>query len=361
MSSRISTIQDRLHRLGVDALLLNTSEVIPSVNLRYLTGFTGSDASLLVTRSALDLFTDGRYKTQAAQQAPGYRLHIARRKFDALARALKAARVRKVGMEAARVSQEFVSTLSRRVPGVELLPLNRRFLEGLRIHKGPEEKEKIANAARIASRACEDLCKSTLAERTEVEVAEELEALFRRHGADAVAFSTIVASGERSALPHGKASKKVISNGELVIIDFGCTWEGYNSDETVTCVVGDPSPAQTKIHATVYEAHMRAIDFLRIGQRPRDVDRVARDVISRAGYGKWFLHGLGHGLGLEVHEPPYLSPLGKGVIEEGMVFTVEPGVYIEGTGGVRLESLVYMDRSGPEILSGMSKELLRIR
>jgi Xaa-Pro aminopeptidase len=106
---------------------------------------------------------------------------------------------------------------------------------------------------------------------------------------------------------------------------------------------------------------MRAIDFLRIGQRPRDVDRVARDVISRAGYGKWFLHGLGHGLGLEVHEPPYLSPLGKGVIEEGMVFTVEPGVYIEGTGGVRLESLVYMDRSGPEILSGMSKELLRIR
>ncbi len=360
MTVRVSTIQDRLQSLGVDAVLLNTSEVVPSVNVRYLTGFTGSDASLLITRSGLDLFTDGRYKTQAAQQAPGFRLHVIRRKVDALARALRSARIRRVGIEAARVSHEFVTTLARKVPRVKLVLLHRRFLEELRVRKSPEEKATIATAAQIASRACEELLESSLAGRPEADVAEALEALFRRHGADGVAFPTIVASGERSALPHGDASPKVISSGDLVIIDFGCTSEGYNSDETVTCVVGRASSDQRKMHRAVYEAHMRAIDVLKIGVNPRDVDRVARDVLRKAGYGKWFLHGLGHGLGLEVHEPPYLSPLGKGVIDEGMVFTIEPGVYIEGIGGMRLESLVYMDKSGPELLSRMSKKLLQI-
>jgi Xaa-Pro aminopeptidase len=360
MNVRVSAIQGSLRRLGVDAILLNSSEVVPSVNLRYLTGFTGSDASVMITRSGLDLFTDGRYQTQAAQQAPDFRLHVVRRKFDSIARVLRSARVRRVGIEAARVSHEFVTTLQRKLTGVKLVPLNRRFVEGLRIRKSPEEKEKIAGAARIASSACEQLLTSKLEGWTETEVADALETLFRRHGADGVAFDTIVASGERSALPHGKASNKVIRRGELVIIDFGCTFEGYNSDETVTCVVGRASSDQRKMHKAVYEAHMKAIDSLKIGVAPRDVDRVARNSLHEAGYGKWFLHGLGHGLGLEVHEPPYLSPLGKGVIEEGMVFTVEPGVYIEGIGGVRLESLVYMDKSGPELLSRMSKELLQI-
>ena len=187
-----------------------------------------------------------------------------------------------------------------------------------------------------------------------------LESSFRRNGGHAIAFDTIVASGPRSALPHGKASDKVIGTGELVIIDFGCRFEDYNSDETVTCVVGSPSSEQRKIHAAVYKAHMKAIDFLKVGVRAKDVDKIARQAIDKAGYGKYFLHGLGHGLGLEVHEPPYLSPLGKGTIEEGMVFTIEPGIYLEGVGGVRLESLVFMDRDGPSILSRMPKDLLVI-
>lgn len=360
MTRPIVTLQGRLRRLGVDALLFNTSEIVPSTNLRYLTGFTGSDASLLVTRSECSLFTDGRYKTQAHEEVPGFQIHVVRRKLDALARALRRARARRLGIESPRVSNEFVTLLARKAPQIEIVGINRRFLEQLRIRKAPEESSKIEKAAEIASRSCEQLLKSRLAGRREGDVADELGTLFRRNGAQGTAFDTIVASGARSAMPHGKASDKVLRRGDLVVIDFGCRFEDYNSDETVTCVVGSPSSEQRKIHAAVYNSHMKAIDSLKAGVRAKDVDQIARQAIDKAGYGKYFLHGLGHGLGLEVHEPPYLSPLGKGMIEEGMVFTIEPGIYLEGVGGVRLESLVFMDRDGPRILSRMSKDLLII-
>ena len=154
--------------------------------------------------------------------------------------------------------------------------------------------------------------------------------------------------------------RDMADKGELIIIDYGCRLDGYNSDETVTCVVGPPSSEQRKMYQIVRDAHDRAIESLKEGVRAKEVDKIARESIDKAGFGKYFLHGLGHGLGLEVHEPPYLSPLGRGVISPGMVFTIEPGVYVEGLGGVRLESLVYMDRNGPEILSGMPKDLIQI-
>ena len=360
MSSLLPAIQSRLRKLRVDAILFSTSEIIPSTNLRYLTGFTGSDASVLVTRSERHLFTDGRYRFQARQETAGIMIHVVRHKFDALARSLKRGGVRRLGIESGRLSYEFVTTLSQKVPAVEMVPLSRRFLEGLSIRMGPEEKEKLSKAAEIASRSCRELLDSPLSGRVESMIAAELEGLFRGNGADGIAFDTIVASGERSALPHGKASDKVIQPGDLIVIDFGCRSQGYNSDETVTCVVGKPTSDQRKIHAAVYDAHMRAVDFLRLGVPVREVDRVARKTIDDAGYGKYFMHGLGHGVGLEVHEPPYLSPLGRGRVEEGMVFTIEPGVYVESVGGVRLESLVYMGRDGPEILSRMSKNLISV-
>ncbi len=360
MSSLLPAIQSRLRNLRVDAVLFSTSEILPSINLRYLTGFTGSDASVLVTRSERHLFTDGRYQFQARQEASDILIHVVRHKFDALARSLNRGGVRRLAIESGRLSYEFVTTLSQKVPNVEMVPLSHRFLEGLRIRKGPEEKEKLGKAAEIASSSCRELLDSPLSGRVESTVAVELEGLFRGKGADGIAFDTIVASGERSALPHGKASDKVIEPGDLIVIDFGCRSRGYNSDETVTCVVGKPTSDQGKIHAAVYDAHMRAIDFLRLGVPVKEVDRVARRTIDDAGYGRYFMHGLGHGVGLEVHEPPYLSPLGRGKVEEGMVFTIEPGVYVEGLGGVRLESLVYMGRDGPEILSRMSKNLISV-
>lgn len=360
MTVPVVQLHDLVLKRGVDALLFNTSETLQSFNLAYLTGFTGSEAAILITRNERHLFTDGRYKTQAKQETAGFRIHVVRSKLDALARALAALGVRRLGIEAPRVSHEFVTTLLRKAPGVEAVPLKREFLENLRIRKTPEEKGKILEAATIASQACKEVLNSGLVGKTEVEIAARIEALFRARGADGIAFETIVASGERSALPHGAPSDKVIQRGELIIVDYGCRLKGYNSDETVTCVSGPASSEQKRMFDAVYNAHERALESLRDGVGAREVDRIARQAIDKAGFGKYFLHGLGHGVGLEIHEPPYLSPKGRGVLKEGMVFTIEPGVYVEGVGGVRLESLVYLGGKGPIILSGMPKKLIPV-
>jgi Xaa-Pro aminopeptidase len=251
-------------------------------------------------------------------------------------------------------------TLARKAQNVKMIPLSRKFFDGLRLLKSPEDKKKIEKAAEIASRSCEEVLGSGLLGRTEMDVAAELEHRFRQNGAHGIAFDTIVASGVRSALPHGKATEKVIQSGELVVIDFGCRFDGYHSDETVTCSVGPASPEQQKVHQAVYQAHMKAIDSIKVGARLCVLDRVAREIIGRAGYGKYFVHRLGHGVGLEVHEPPYLSSQASGVVAEGMVFTIEPGVYLERVGGVRLESLIFVDSAGPAILSSMSKNLITV-
>jgi Xaa-Pro aminopeptidase len=360
MTDPAVTLHLRLKRLGVDALLFHTSEILPSANVRYLTGFTGSDASVLITSTERHICTDGRYKTQVRQETTGFRLHVVRKPVDALTRAVARNGVRRLGIEASKVSHEFVTELAQKIPQAEIVSLSRRFLDDFRIRKSPAEKALIEKAAEIASRSCRQLLDSQISGRSEVTVAEELDSLFKANRAHGIAFDTMVASGERGALPHGMPSDKVIRPGELVIIDFGCQFEGYNSDETVTCIVGRPSLEQKRIYETVYQAHMKAIDYLEVGVHPREVDRVARQIIDKAGYGKYFLHGLGHGVGLEVHEPPYLSYRGRGVIDEGMVFTIEPGIYLEGVGGVRLESLLYMGRDGPELLSQMPKDLITV-
>lgn len=360
MIERILPLHARLERLGVDALLFNTSEVTPSPNLRYLSGFTGSDASILITRTERRFFTDGRYKTQAREQATGFLVHVVRNKISALARTLRSSGARRLGIEGARVSYEFVTRLVSSVPGLEVVPLKRDFLEAFRSAKSPEEKAVMREAARIASEACRQVLDSGMVGKHESEVAGEVEFRFRAGGAEGPSFETIVASGMRSALPHGAATEKTIVGGELVVVDYGCRYKGYCSDETVTCCTGKPSSKQKDIHGAVYDAHMSALDAVREGVSVRELDRIARSSIEQAGYGKFFVHGLGHGVGLEVHEPPYLSSRGRGVLTEGMVFTIEPGIYIEGVGGVRLESLVYLGSAGPEVLCDMPKDLIVI-
>jgi len=354
------SLHGRLARLGVDAVLFNTSDAVPSKNVRYLSGFTGSDASVLITRTERHLFTDGRYMTQARAQAPAFRISIVRNKLDALARCLATSGVHRLGIEAPRISYEFTSQLVRRLPALKLVPFKRQFLDDLRIRKTPEEKAIIKRAAAIASEACKEVLDSGIISKSEAEVAADLESLFRRKGAEGTAFETIVASGERSALPHGTATSKKIELGDLVIVDFGCRYLGYCSDETVTCTAGKASAAQRKMHQAVYEAHMRALDAVKDGLSGRELDRVARLSLEKAGFGKYFMHGLGHGVGLDVHEPPHLSPRGRGSLSEGMVFTIEPGVYVEGVGGVRLESLVYLAAGGPEVLTEMPKDLIPV-
>ena len=360
MNSSAARIEGHFKKFGVDALLFNTSETLLSFNVRYLTGFTGSEAAILLTREGRHLFTDGRYKTQAKEEAPGFRIHVVRNKLSSLVRSIAAAGIRKLGIEAERVSYDFVNSLNRRLPKLKVVPIDNKYLEHLRSRKTPEEKAKIKRAAHIASMACQQIIGRGISGKTEIAVAAELDMEMRRNGAEAVAFESIVASAERSALPHAQPTERVIGKGELVIIDYGCRLDGYHSDETVTCLTGKPSAEQRKIHKAVYDAHMRALDAVKPGMHAREVDAVARLSIAASGYGKYFLHGLGHGVGLEIHEPPFLSPRGRGALEEGDIFTIEPGVYIENLGGVRLESLVYLDRQGPEILSEMSKELILV-
>jgi Xaa-Pro aminopeptidase len=358
MSKPILELHRRLSRLGVDALLFNTSEASASATVRYLSGFTGSDATLLLTPNERHLFTDGRYKIQVARQTTGFRTHVVTKKIDALAGTLSGLAVRRLGIEASRITYEFANALVRRVGDLQLIPLKREFLEGIRLRKTPEEKAIIQRAAEIASAACRDVIASGLSGKRETEVAGALETQFRNRGAEKIAFDTIVASGERSALPHGMASERVIGRGELVVIDYGCRVDGYHSDETVTAITGSPNPDQGRIHEVVYSAHMTALERVKPGIRARQLDGIAREVVEKAGFGRYFVHGLGHGVGLDIHEPPSLSQRGRGILDEGMVFTIEPGVYVEGIGGVRLESLVYLGSDGPQLLSQMPKDLI---
>lgn len=356
----LESIHGRLARLKVDALLFNTSEITPSSNLKYLSGFTGSDATIVISRNERRLFTDGRYKTQAHNQSPDFQISVNRNKLDSIAYFVKKLNIKKLGIEGNRVSFSFIEALQRRLPNVEFKPLSRDFLEGLRSVKQPLEKEIITKAAHIASDACRQVIEAGLEGRAEKDVAHDLENAFLIAGAEDIAFKTIVASGERGALPHGLASSKTIKSGELVVIDYGCKLDGYHSDETVTCIVGKASKEQRNIHSAVYDAHMKAFDAARAGMAVTELDSIARQVIDKAGYGGYFMHGLGHGVGMDIHEPPFLSPRGRGKLKEGMVFTIEPGIYIEGLGGVRLESLVYLDKSGAQNLSRMTKELIKI-
>ncbi len=359
MTTSLLNLHERLVRLGVDALLFTTSEVTASTNLRYLTGFTGSDAAILLTRTERHFFTDGRYRFQSRQETSGVHIHVERSKLDALVRTAKRLGLRRLGIEGARISYQFAHELASRAD-VELIPLKREFIESLRIRKSPEEKALIKKAAAIASKSCKTVIDQGLLGRKESEVAAELENLFRKNGASGIAFDTIVASGERSALPHGSPSEKVIQKGDLVILDYGCALSGYRSDETVTCKIGKPTKEEQRLYKAVKNAHDKAMHAAKVGVKARDLDKIARDTIDKEGLGNFFMHGLGHGLGLETHEPPSVSPRGRGALEEGMVFTIEPGVYVEGVGGVRLESLVYLAADGPEILSGMEKSLILV-
>lgn len=359
MNMLILELQNRLTDIGIDAALFNTSEITRSVNLRRLSGFSGSDASLIITRDDAHLFTDGRYRTQSHQECPDIRIHVTRNKVFSLARLINRLGLRAVGFEATRISFEFMNALSKKTVSTSMVSFRRNLLDDLRIRKSPDEVRTIKTAAELASNACMEIIGRGLLGRSESRVASDLESLFRERGAKGASFPTIVASGARSALPHGAATSKIIERGDLVIIDYGCNWQDYCSDETVTCIVdGSPTSAQKRMYDAVRQAHDNAINAVMPGVRARDIDRVARDAIDRAGLGANFLHSLGHGVGLEVHEAPYLSPKSNAKLTQGMVFTIEPGVYVEGVGGVRLESLVHLTDSGPEILKSASKELI---
>jgi Xaa-Pro aminopeptidase len=324
-------------------------------NLRYLCGFTGSDGVLLLTAWHSLFLTDSRYTTQAQTQVSADRVEEYRLQADAVVAALRDAGVRRIGFEASLAYGKVNDLRTRGEAAWEWVPL-REELEGLRLVKSAPEIAAIEAAAQLNALAFAEVEALLRPGTVEREVALALEFALKRRGAEEKAFDFIVAAGERGALPHGVASGRRLAAGELVTIDFGCRVDGYHADETVTVAIGPVADELRRIFDTVLMAHDLALAAVRPGVSVSDLDRMAREHIAAAGYGDYFGHGLGHGVGLDVHEAPVVSARSKAVIQEGMVFTVEPGIYLPGVGGVRIEDMVLATSAGSRVLTRIPKQ-----
>lgn len=334
----------------LDALVLCARE-----NLRYLSGFTGSEAVLLLTAGSSLFLTDSRYTTQAREQVTAGRVEEYRVQAEGIAAALRHAGVRRIGFESSLAYGKVNDLRTRGDSTWEWVPL-REELETLRLIKAADEVAAIEAATRLNALAFADIEPLIRPGVVEREVALALEFALKRLGAEEKAFDFIVASGPRGALPHGIASDRRLAEGELVTIDFGCRIDGYHADETVTVGLGSVSDELRRVFDTVLAAHDLALAAVAPGVPLVEIDRVAREYIAAAGFGEFFGHGLGHGVGLEVHEAPTVSPRSKAVIQEGMVFTVEPGIYLPGTGGVRIEDMVLATSVRARVLTRLPKQ-----
>ncbi|QWF84324.1 M24 family metallopeptidase [Amycolatopsis sp. CA-230715] len=343
----------------LDALL-----VTDLLNIRYLTGFTGSNAALLVSASGESgtvFCTDGRYTTQSATEVPDLERVLDRASAAALAKhgSASAEAFRRTGFESQHVSVETHEMLRGLAEGIEL----RRapgFVERLRLVKDEAEIEALRMACAAADRALADLVEhgGLRPGRTEREVARELEGRMLDHGSSGPSFETIVAAGAHSAIPHHQPTESVLAAGDFVKLDFGATVDGYHSDMTRTLVLGRPADWQREVYELVFAAQAAGCEAVLPGIEVSQVDATARGVIERAGRGDEFSHGLGHGVGLEVHEAPSLAATGAGTLSAGMAVTVEPGVYLAGRGGVRIEDTLVVRDGAPELLTLSSKELV---
>ncbi|WP_243371397.1 Xaa-Pro peptidase family protein [Geotalea sp. SG265] len=351
LKDRIFSARRHLQRLDADFIIFFGLSTI-----RYLTGFTGSSGLLVLGIEEAWFLTDSRYTTQASIETSGCTVIEYRSQIGSIAELVKGSNARRVAFDAEHTTVALYNELGKALPDVQLVPAGKE-LDGLRAVKDAEEIGILTAGAAIASNALLGILDLIKPGATEHEIALALEFAMKQAGAEEKAFDFIVASGPRGALPHGKASSKVLAAGELVTIDFGAVYQGYFSDETVTLAVGTPDARQQQIYAIVKEAHDLALAAVRPGATFSALDAMARDHIAKEGYGSYFGHGLGHGVGLEVHEPPTVSFRNDGVVEEGMVFTIEPGIYIPEWGGVRIEDTIVVTADGCDVLTKVPKAL----
>lgn len=354
---RLSALRDRLARADVDGLLISS---LP--NIRYLTGFSGSNALVMVTPRECVLFTDFRYATQVKDEVSvDVNVQIESQSlWIGLWNWLGSVTgVERIGFETTQLLHRDFQRLLEQGARWQWRPLTDE-VEALRECKDADEVANIEVAVGIAERALA----STLAELrpglTETGLAGILEHHLRNEGSEAYPFATIVASGPRAALPHARAGDRVITRGDLVLIDFGAVYAGYCSDITRTVVVGPASDRQKAVYDVVHQANVKSSGALRAGMRGKDADAVAREYIDALGFGEAFGHSLGHGIGLEIHEAPRLAKSADSVLAAGAVVTIEPGVYLAEWGGVRIEDDVFLTSDGPRILTSFTRELLEI-
>jgi Xaa-Pro aminopeptidase/Xaa-Pro dipeptidase len=324
-------------------------------NIRYLTGFTGSDGALLIDSDKTNLLVDGRYIAQASVETKGLRILEYKDKIEVISQTIKNNRLKRIGFEANSITLGMYNQLKNNVPEEKLVALNNE-LKLLRAYKDKTEIALMAKAADISSSSIRSLVDRIKPGLTEKEVALELELEARRMGADELAFSTIVAAGENAAFPHAKPTDRKIKRGDFVVIDFGVKYKGYCSDETCTIAFGKLTARQKNAYQMVKSAHDRAIAGIKANVPAARIDQCVRSVFGKK-YVRYFVHSTGHGVGLEVHEAPRLFSNSTDILKTNMVVTIEPGLYIPEHWGIRIEDTVVVKENSCEKLTKMDKEL----
>lgn len=351
---KIQAIRDKFDQLKIDGLLITNP-----YNRRYLTQFTGSAGVVLITENDALFITDFRYTEQASEQIENFNIVEHKGPIESeINNQLEALNVKRLGFESEYTTFDLYKTYEKKF-NIELIPV-KHLVESMRQIKNEDELTILKQAAKIADDAFVHILNYIRPGVKEIDIAIELEYFMKQAGATAASFDTIVASGYRSSLPHGIASTKTIENGELVTLDFGALYNGYCSDITRTVAVGNISDELKTIYDIVLEAQVRGVNGIKKGMTGKEADLLTRDYITEQGYGEYFGHSTGHGLGLEVHEGPRLSPHSDTILKPGMVVTVEPGIYIPEVGGCRIEDDIVITEAGNERLTNSSKDFIQL-
>jgi Xaa-Pro aminopeptidase len=352
-ADRVVQLRGLLRKQRLDALIVTSL-----THLHYLLGFSGSHGIGVFGRRSAVFITDSRYQSQGLRQVRDARMFITRHPLlEALAEHRTLKQSLTVGFESHHLTFQQYRVLRRTFPRITFIPTS-NLVEQLMYVKDPTELSALRAAMRITDAVFEEIIGIIRPGMREKDVAAEITYRHRLLGADADAFEPIVASGERGSLPHARAGERILRNGDLVTMDFGCTVKGYHSDLTRTVALGRTTKRAREIYSVVHEAQAAALDAARGGMAARDLDAVARKVITDAGYGEAFSHSLGHGLGMNIHERPRVSALSKDTLLPGTVVTVEPGIYLPGWGGVRIEDDILLTAKGCTVLTAAPRDLL---
>ena len=353
MNKRVQAFLDKMQEKELDGIIINNLK-----NVYYLTGFWGSNGTVFISRDRQILVTDARYIIAAKQEVTGFEIFAERDELATIAKIAKDMGLSRIGFED-EISVSYYNRMQGAFEGLELVPQT-QFVEALRMIKDETEIETIRKACSISDQAFHDALEFIKPGKTEIEIANFLDFRMRELGAAGLSFDTILASGINSSKPHAHPMHKPVELGEAITMDFGCLYEHYVSDMTRTIYLGHVSDEQAEIYNTVLKANQALIDQVKAGLGFRDFDKIPRDIIVEAGYGEYFTHGIGHGIGLDIHEEPYFSQTSTEVIKSGMVLTDEPGIYIEGKYGVRIEDDILITDKGCELLTLAPKELIVI-
>ncbi len=349
--SRISYLRDQMSKSDIDTLFISNKD-----NIRYYSGFTGTFAFLLISENKAIIITDSRYTLRAEEESPDYEIYKLKSGDNWIENSTNITKTKLIGYEGDYVSVNLLNQLQKKAEKINKWKDFSEKITSGRIIKSDEEVEILQKTIDISDSAFNNISKKIKTGMTERDVAWEVEKEMRELGAESPSFDTIVASGINGSKPHHSPTDKLIDNNEAITIDMGAKYKGYCSDLTRTIFIGDPDEKFKKIYTTVLKAQLISMETAQPDMTGEEIDKIARDIITSEGYGEHFGHSLGHGVGIEIHENPGVGPNSKNNIKPGMVYTIEPGIYIENWGGIRIEDMVIMTESGNNLLSHALKE-----